>query len=127
MTSVGNAIPTALDEQAEFIPRDSLEHLRLQEDTTDSNGTDESSVPQLFTSLPPIRDSLVTDTSLSQARTARHCLSLHAGTGQSLFDVNPQGMPRLSQEDHVEFLNDEFKTQNTYHPMLSGHGLFTGV
>ena len=113
MTSIGNAMPTALEEQAEFIPRDSLEHLRFQEDTIDSNGTDESAVPELFTSLPPIRDSLVTDTSLSQAETAGHCLPLHAGAGRSLFDVNPQGIPRLSQENHVEFLNDAI--QNAKH------------
>lgn len=113
MTSVENAISTALDEQVELIARNSLERLSLQEDTIHSNGTDEFSVPELFTSLPSIRDSLVTNTSLSQAETAKHCLPLHAGTGRSLFDLDPRGIPRLNQEGHVEFLNDAI--QNAKH------------
>lgn len=113
MTSVKDAIPTALEEQVELIPRDSLQQLSLQERTINSSSTDEFPVPELFTSLPPIRDPLVTDTSLSQDETARHCLPLHAGTSRSLFDLNPQGIPRLNQEDHIEFLNDAI--QNAKH------------
>lgn len=113
MTPVENTMPTAVEEQVELIPRDSLEQLSLQEHTITRNGTDEFSVPELFTSLPPIRDHLVTDTSISQDETARHCLPLHAGTNRSLFDLNPQGIPRLNQEDHVEFLTDTI--QNAKH------------
>lgn len=106
MTVAEMTIPTALEEQVELIPRDSLEHLNLQENTATSNGTGGFPVSELFTSLPPIRDSLVTDTSLSQDETARHCLPLHAATGRSLVNLNPQGIPKLNQEDHIEFLND---------------------
>ena len=106
MTSVEDTAPTALDELVELIPRVSLEYLSLQENTITSNGTDEFPVPELFTSLPPIRDLLVTDTSLSQDETAGHCLPLHTSTNRSLFDLNPQGLPRLNQEDHIQFLND---------------------
>lgn len=106
MTSVANAIPKALEEQVELIPRDRLEQLSLQENRIASNSIDDFPIPELFTSLPPIKDPLVTDTSLSQDDTARHCLPLHAGTSRSFFDLNTQGIPRLNQEDHVEFLND---------------------
>ncbi len=104
MTSVEDAIPTALGEQVELIPRDTLEQPNPEEYTMNSS-TEESPVPELFTSLPPIRDPLVTCTSLSQDETARHCLPLHAGTSQSLFDLNPQGITKLNREDHIEFLN----------------------
>lgn len=102
MTSVENAIPTALEGPVELIPDDSL-----------SNDTDDFSVPKLFTSLPPIKDALVTGTSLSQDQTAKECLPLHAGTSRSLFDLNPRGIPRLDREAHVEFLNE--KIQNAIH------------
>ena len=100
MTSVEDATPVAL------ISRDSLEQLSLQQNMIFNNGTDEFPVPELFTSLPPIRDLLVTYTSLSQDETAKRCLPLHAGPSRSFFDLSPQGIPRLNREDHVDFLND---------------------
>lgn len=106
MTSVENATITAPEEHVELIPRDSLGRLSLQENTTISIGTDDFPIPELYTSLPPIKDSLVTNTSLSQDETARHCLPLHADTSRNFIDINPQGIPRLNQEDHVEFLKD---------------------
>ncbi|KAM0794710.1 CaaX farnesyltransferase beta subunit Ram1 [Usnea florida] len=72
----------------------------------DSSGTDASQVPELFTSLPPIRDPLVTDTSLSQDETAEDCLPFHDGTNGSLFDLNSKGIPRLRRGHHVKFLNN---------------------
>ena len=101
MTSVKHVIPTVLEEPVELITRDSLEELSFQEHTT----TDESPVPELFTSFPPIRDSLVTETSVSRDETAEHCLPLHAGTSGSLLHLNSQGIPPLNQEQHVKFLN----------------------
>lgn len=113
MASVESAIPTALEEQVDWVPRESLDQLRLQDDTITSDSTDGILVPQLFTSLPPIRDPLVTNTSLSQDETVRQCLPFHAGTSRSLFDLNSQGLPRLRKEDHVDFLNDSI--QNAKH------------
>ena len=114
MAPVENAIPTAVEEQqVELIPRDNLEELSLQEHAMARNATDEFSVPELFTSLPPIKDGLVTNTSIAQDETARHCLPLHAGTNRSLFKLNLHGIPRLNQEDHVEFLTDAI--QNAKH------------
>ncbi|CAF9922067.1 CAAX farnesyltransferase (FTase) subunit beta [Imshaugia aleurites] len=109
MASFENAIPTALEEQVDLIPRESLEQPRLQENTIVRDRTDELPVPELFTSLPPIRDPLVTDTSLAQDEILRQCLPFHAGT----FDRTPQGIPRLNQDEHVDFLSDAI--QNAKH------------
>ena len=110
MTSVQDAIPTDLEDPVEFIPRESLEHLGLQENTTTSNGTCDFSVPELFTSSPPIRDPLITETSRSQDETAESCLPFHAGTSGSSLQLNAQGIPRLNHEAHVEFLS--YRIQN---------------
>lgn len=113
MTSVENAIPTAPEGPVELIPDDSHERLGYRECMMSSNDTDNLSIPKLFTSLPPIKDALVTGTSLSQDQTAQECLPLHAGTSRSLFDLNPRGIPRLDREAHVEFLNETI--QNAIH------------
>lgn len=113
MTSVENDIPTALEGPVESIPQDSPQQLSHQEYTMSSSDREDFTVPQIFTSLPPIRDALVTDTSHSQDQTARDCLPLHAGTSRSLFDLNPQGIPRLNREAHVNFLNEAI--QNAIH------------
>ena len=102
MKSVEDVIPTVLEEPVESITRDSWEELSFQENTT----TDEFQVPGLFTSFPPIRDTLVTDTSQSQDETAEHCLPLHAGASGSFLHLNSHGIPRLNQEKHVRFLNN---------------------
>ena len=113
MTSVENAISTPLEEPVESITPDSLQQLSNRSETTDSSGIDDFQVPKLFTSLPPIKDPLVTDTSRSQDETAEDCLPCHAGTTESGFYRNPQGVPRLNHEDHVEFLSDNI--QNAGH------------
>ena len=113
MTPIENDIPTALEGPVESISEDGLEQLSQPEYRMGNDDTENFLVPQLFTSLPPIRDALVTDTSLSQDRTARDCLPLHAGTSRSLFDLNPQGIPRLNREAHINFLNEAI--QNAIH------------
>ncbi len=106
MTSAEDAIPTALDEPVGLLLRDSLERPSHQENSTSSNATDEFPVSGLFTSFPPIRDPLVTDTSVSQDETAEHCLPFHAGTSGSSVDLDSQGIPRINRENHVNFLNN---------------------
>ena len=108
MTSIEDAMPTALKEPVGGNLQDSDD-----ESTTISQGPDDFSVPELFTSSPPIRDELVTETSLSQAETAEHCLSFHAGTTGSLLDLNSHGVPRLNQEGHLRFLSNAI--QNAKH------------
>ena len=68
-----------------------------------------ASVPGLFTSLPPIRDLLKTDSSNAQDFVLQDCLPLLAGTnaaGGPPGGVNEHGVPRLDRESHVEFLHD---------------------
>ena len=64
-------------------------------------------VPKLFTSLPPIRDPLVTETSIVQDETVQRCLPFLAGTeeGKGPFDVNVYGVPYLERRKHVRFLH----------------------
>ena len=109
MTAVENAISTSLEEPVESITPDSLQQLSNRAETTNSSGIDDFPVPELFTSLPPIKDPLVTDTSLSQDETAENCLPCHAGTTEFGLDRNPQGIPRLNREDHVGFLSDNIQ------------------
>ena len=104
MTSIKDAVPTALEEPVELITQDHLEQLGLHENTTVSNAPDDFPIPELFTSLPPIKDPLITATSRSQDETAEHCLEFHANTSRSSFDLNSQGIPRLNREDHVHYL-----------------------
>ena len=106
MASIENVFPSDLEEQVDLLPRDILDQMTLHErGIIRSSVTDASQVPGLFTSLPPIRDPLVTDTSLSQDETAEDCLPFHDGTSGSLFDLNSKGIPRLRREHHVKFLN----------------------
>ena len=97
MTSIEDAMPAALP--------DSLEHSSRQENTTISDDIDPL-VPELFTSCPPIRDHLITTTSLSQDETAEDCLPFHAGTSDSSLDLNSHGIPRLNREGHIRFLSN---------------------
>jgi len=63
--------------------------------------------PNLFTSLPPIRDPLVTETSIVQDETVQRCLPSLAGTeiGKSPLDFNVYGLPYLERRKHVRFLH----------------------
>ena len=107
MTPIDNMVPSDLEAQVELLPRDSLDQMTLHDrGVISSSVTDGSQVPQLFTSLPPIRDPLVTDTSLSQDETAEDCLPFHDGTDRSLFDLNSKGIPRLRRGHHVKFLTN---------------------
>lgn len=103
MTSLEDATPNDLED---LIPRDSVKQPSHQDNMTTSNGTDEFSVPELLTSFPPIRDPLITNTSISQDETAGHCLPFLAGTSGSLLDLNSQGIPQLNRKDHVRYLRN---------------------
>jgi len=65
-------------------------------------------VPELFTTLPPIRDALRTETSSVQDRTVQDCLPYLSGTkdsSKSPFDFNAHGLPRLEREKHIAYLH----------------------
>jgi protein farnesyltransferase subunit beta len=62
-------------------------------------------VPSLFTSLPPIKDDLKTESSEIQGEIAQECLGFmslqHVEDPQEL---NSFGVPRLQRERHIRFL-----------------------
>ncbi|MCJ1427287.1 CAAX farnesyltransferase (FTase) subunit beta [Sticta canariensis] len=69
-------------------------------------------VPELFTSLPPLKDSLETKTSRVQDETVQDCLPLLAAIhdpSRNLFDFNPHGLPWLEREKHVTYLHNCLK------------------
>ena len=72
-------------------------------------------VPSLFTSPPPIKDSLVTETSIHQEDVVEDCIPLLAGAipGKSAFDFSLFGVPRLEREDHVRWLRNYIETASS--------------
>ena len=107
MTSAKPRITTVLEDPVDWMTSDSLEQPTLQIDkTASSSGSDDSPVPKLFASLPPIKDPLVTGTSRSQDETAAQCLPFHTAANRTIFDLTSHGIPRLDRENHVEFLSD---------------------
>ncbi len=74
---------------------------------------DRPPVPDLFTSPPPIRDDLVTETSDLQDETVQECLPCLSGTidpSKGPFDFNPHGLPALEREKHIAFLHNVLRT-----------------
>ncbi|KZF19217.1 hypothetical protein L228DRAFT_271467 [Xylona heveae TC161] len=103
-----NKIEELSDTSAETIDASDEEDERLFGHQQHPTGADSPLVPPLFTSLPPIQDSLETETSQLQNRTIQECLPLLAAAeraaGGAIFDFNPYGLPRLDRERHVAFL-----------------------
>ncbi|KAE9370437.1 terpenoid cyclases/Protein prenyltransferase [Stipitochalara longipes BDJ] len=67
-----------------------------------------SMVPDLFTSLPPIRDLLNTQSSQIQEETIQECLPFLFGleTGAT---YNDHGVPHLERKRHIQFLHKSLK------------------
>ncbi|KAL2136093.1 hypothetical protein VTI74DRAFT_5499 [Chaetomium olivicolor] len=61
-------------------------------------------IPDLFTQLPPVRDTLVTDTSRVQDETVEACLPFLSGEHEDV-EYNEHGLPGLDRERHVRFLH----------------------
>lgn len=64
----------------------------------------ESMIPDLFTSLPPIRDFLNTGSSQIQDQTIQECLPFLAGIKEDI-KVNAYGLPNLDRKRHIAFLH----------------------
>lgn len=62
-------------------------------------------IPDLFTSLPPVRDELQSETTVSQDDTVSLCLPFLAGERNDA--CNGHGLPRLDRERHVRFLHKQ--------------------
>ena len=91
------------DEQERSISRDGTDPLSL-EARFDEQGRPQ--VPDLYTSSPPIRDHLITDTSISQDDVVKQCLPRLIKCSRSVVGVNSYGIPSLEREDHVKFLQE---------------------
>lgn len=63
------------------------------------------SIPSLFTSDPPIRDALATDSSQIQDETVEECMPFLTGYGHD--ECNVHGIPPLLRDRHVKFLQKQ--------------------
>ncbi|KIE03645.1 CaaX farnesyltransferase beta subunit Ram1, partial [Metarhizium majus ARSEF 297] len=63
------------------------------------------SIPGLFTSEPPIRDALATDSSQIQDETVEECMPFLTGYGHD--NCNAHGIPPLLRDRHVKFLQTQ--------------------
>lgn len=99
------------DELQEMASDDSADYIYSGNNGLAGTEEDKPSVPNLFTSLPLIKDVLETETSVQQDYTVQECLPFLAGLrgcGRSLFDYNEHGLPRLDRDKHVKYLHDSF-------------------
>jgi protein farnesyltransferase subunit beta len=62
-------------------------------------------IPDLFTSLPPVRCELQSETTVSQDATVRLCLPFLTGVKNE--GCNDHGVPRLERERHIRFLHKQ--------------------
>ena len=103
--------------QDEIVSEDDVDYLFPRVDNTmpkeEEEEEDHPAVPDLFISLPPIRDLLNTETSTLQDRTVQECLPFLAGTEDSTkspFDYNINGLPKLERQEHIAYLHDSLGT-----------------
>ncbi len=61
-------------------------------------------IPDLFTLLPPVRDPLVTNTSVVQDETVSTCLPFLSAEDNAVA-YNEHGVPSLDRERHIRFLH----------------------
>ena len=62
-------------------------------------------IPDLYTVFPPIRDILITDTSLDQDETVQDCLPYLKGESGEFNAYNEHGIPHLDRTRHIRFLH----------------------
>jgi protein farnesyltransferase subunit beta len=66
-------------------------------------------IPDIYTSFPPIRDILITDTSLDQDKIVHECLPyLNAQPGK-FTAYNKHGVPHLDRARHIRFLHNSLR------------------
>lgn len=101
-----NGFAGFIDEESDVLNNET-QHLPARYETP----ADRPIVPDLFSTLPPVKDKLITDTSISQDETVNQCLPYLTGTdpSKSLFDFTRHGVPRLQREYHVEYLNNTLR------------------
>lgn len=73
-------------------------------DTMSAKTAIASMIPDMFTSLPLIRDILQTETSLDQDETVQEVLPYLSGLEEDL-NYNSEGVPHLFRDNHIRFLH----------------------
>lgn len=71
----------------------------------DEKGFPAHMIPDVYTSPPPVRDALVTETSKVQDKTVDVCLPYLTGDRDDSFVYNAHGVPSLDREKHIRFLH----------------------
>ncbi|KAI4871072.1 terpenoid cyclases/Protein prenyltransferase [Hypoxylon rubiginosum] len=71
--------------------------------SADDQSRGSNMIPDIFTSLPPIRDTLFTSSSTVQDDTVAECLPFLAAEVQTV-PYNQYGVPRLDRQRHIKFL-----------------------
>lgn len=90
----------------ESIIRDDIDPLSCGGNTISRIANARRPTPELYTTLPPIRDSLITGTSISQDEVIEVCLPHLVGAGKHDFNSNTVGVPMLQRNEHVNFLKN---------------------
>lgn len=72
---------------------------------TSTDGRTSAMIPDLFTSLPPVRDELQSATTVSQDDTVDLCLPFLSGGKDD--GCNHYGVPQLDRERHIRFLHKQ--------------------
>jgi len=67
-----------------------------------------TAIPDIFTSLPPLRDLLNTETSQIQEETIQECLPFLSGAKEGIY-YNVHGVPNLDIARHIQFLHKSLK------------------
>ncbi|KAF2104270.1 terpenoid cyclases/Protein prenyltransferase [Rhizodiscina lignyota] len=75
-------------------------------------------LPALYTSLPPLRDSLVTESSRLLDQTAAECMPYLTLTKFKTRDLNSHGLQKLRRARHIEFANDSLEELPGYMVVL---------
>ncbi|KAM4063000.1 prenyltransferase and squalene oxidase repeat domain-containing protein [Hirsutella rhossiliensis] len=88
-------------------PRIIFKH-RTRHMAMDTTLEEAGGIPDIFTSSPPVRDALETESSMLQDETIDECLPFLTGEGHDYF--NAHGVPHLYRDRHVKFLHKQLGT-----------------
>jgi protein farnesyltransferase subunit beta len=86
-------------------PENSGEEFWEDEGEPDILASPFSLIPDLFTSFPPIIDSLTTATSKAQDNTTQEVLPFLTGSNDEFATYNRHGIPHLDRKRHIRFLH----------------------
>lgn len=64
-----------------------------------------ATIPDLFRSMPPVRDDLITATSEAQDETVEVCLPYLSGSGHD--EYNDHALPHIYRKKHIAFLHSQ--------------------